>query len=190
MTPRVLSTWSTVYQIPHEDVPVPLPIGRPIPNMRAYILNANKHPVPIGILGELYLAGEGITIGYFNQPQMTNERFVEHTIMPALTERLYRTGDLAQYLPDGTIQFLGRVDNQVKIRGYRIELGEVETALKTHPDIQQVVTVARSINHNETQTEDTANLVDKLNELDSDIALQLLTDIEQLSASQVDALIK
>jgi acyl carrier protein len=105
-----------------------VPIGKPIPNATLYLLDGQQQPVPIGVPGEIYIGGAGIVPGYWRQPALTAERFVQ---LPWLgQQRLYRTGDLGRFLPDGSVQFLGRVDQQVKIRGYRVELGEIEVALK------------------------------------------------------------
>ncbi|MGI6168579.1 MAG: amino acid adenylation domain-containing protein [Christensenellales bacterium] len=103
-------------------------IGSPLFNVKAYILDAHKNPVPIGIPGELYIGGAGIARGYINKPDLNAERFVDNPIFPG--EKLYRTGDLTRWYPRGEIEFLGRIDQQIKIRGYRIELGEIESRLK------------------------------------------------------------
>jgi aspartate racemase len=118
-----------------------VPIGRPIANTRAYVLDAQLQPVPTGVVGELCVAGDGLARGYLNRPELTSERFVAAPF-PEEPGRLYRTGDRARYLPDGSIEFLGRSDHQVKIRGYRVELGEIEVALGRHPAVRQVVVVA------------------------------------------------
>jgi amino acid adenylation domain-containing protein len=119
-------------------------IGRPIANTRVYILDNHTQPVPIGIRGELWIGGDGLASGYLNQPELTAERFIADPFNPAPDSRMYRTGDFARYMSDGSIQFLGRLDEQVKIRGYRIELGEVETSLMRHPAVRQAVVVAQT----------------------------------------------
>ncbi len=120
-----------------------VPIGRPIDNLEAYILDARQEPVPVGAAGELYLGGAGVARGYWEQPERTAERFLPHPHATQPGARLYRTGDLARRLPDGSIEFLGRVDHQVKIRGFRIELGEIESVLRRHPAVQDAVVMAR-----------------------------------------------
>lgn len=117
-------------------------IGRPIDNTTVYILDQNRQPVPIGVPGELCTGGDGLARGYLNRKDLTDERFIPNPFGPG---KLYRTGDLAQYLPDGNIVFLGRIDNQVKIRGNRIEPGEVENVLSQHPSVRDCVTLAREV---------------------------------------------
>ncbi|EHS59970.1 non-ribosomal peptide synthase/polyketide synthase [Paenibacillus sp. Aloe-11] len=116
-------------------------IGTTIPTLRAYILDEQRRPQPIGIPGELYVAGEGLARGYLNRPELTEEKFVAHPF--AAGERMYRSGDLARWLPDGSMEYLGRIDHQVKIRGYRIELGEVEAKLLHAPSVREAVVLAR-----------------------------------------------
>jgi amino acid adenylation domain-containing protein len=125
--------------------PMPPPIGLPVrPNYQAYVLDPHLNPVPVGVTGELHLGGASVARGYLNRPALTKERFIPDPFRPG--QRLYKTGDLARRRPDGTIVFIGRVDNQVKLRGLRIELGEIETALATHPSIAQaVVTVVTNL---------------------------------------------
>ena len=118
------------------------PIGRPLDNVQAYVVDATFTPVPIGVAGELHIGGAGLARGYLGRPDLTAERFVPNPF-GAAGERLYRTGDLVRYRPDGNIDFLGRVDDQVKIRGFRIELGEIETALTRLPQLRAAVVLAR-----------------------------------------------
>jgi amino acid adenylation domain-containing protein len=119
-----------------------IPIGRPIANTRVYVLDARGEPTPVGVPGELYIAGEGVTAGYIGQPDRTAERFVAERFSSDPNAKMYRTGDLVRYLPDGNIEFLGRVDDQVKIRGFRIELGEIESVLQKHSGVKQAVVLA------------------------------------------------
>ncbi|PYX88642.1 MAG: non-ribosomal peptide synthetase [Acidobacteria bacterium] len=121
--------------------PGSVPLGRPMSNQQLYILDRYLRPVPVGVPGELCMSGAGLTQGYFNQPQQTAEKFVPNPFSTQPGARLYRTGDQARFLPDGNIEFLGRIDHQVKIRGFRVEPGEVEAILKRHPDIRQSVVV-------------------------------------------------
>jgi amino acid adenylation domain-containing protein len=120
-----------------------IPIGRPIANTQVYILDALEQPVPTGVVGELYIAGDGVRAGYLNQAERTAERFVPNLFADDPSTKMYRTGDLARYLPDGNVEFLGRGDDQVKIRGFRIELGEIETVLAKRRGIKQAVVLAR-----------------------------------------------
>src|SRR5262245_12217195 len=122
---------------------VPPTIGRPIANSQVYILDAYHNPVPIGVVGEIYIGGDGVARGYLNRPELTAERFISHSFDGKPEQRLYKTGDLARYLPDGNIEFIGRAHNQVKVRGYRIELGEIEAVLSRHPGVLEAVVVAR-----------------------------------------------
>ena len=116
-----------------------IPIGRPIANTRAYILDSQKQLVPIGLVGELYTGGDGVARGYLNRPELNAERFIPSPFVEG--DRLYKTGDQVRYLADGNIEFIGRIDHQVKIRGFRIELGEIETVLSQHPDVKQALAI-------------------------------------------------
>ncbi|MFE4130544.1 non-ribosomal peptide synthase/polyketide synthase [Peribacillus sp. YIM B13482] len=130
---------ATCYRIKKESKRVT--IGRPLPNVQAYVLDENLLPVPVGVTGELYIGGAGLARGYLNRPELTSERFIPHPFKEG--ERLYRTGDLVRYLPDGNLDYLGRMDNQVKIRGFRIELGEIEATLQEHHSVKEAVVMVR-----------------------------------------------
>ncbi len=119
------------------------PIGRPIANTQVYILDTHNQPVPIGVPGELHIGGVGLAKGYLNRPDLTEAKFISNPFSNEPGSRLYKTGDLARYLPDGNIEYLGRIDSQVKIRGFRVELGEIEAALVQHPDVREVAVICR-----------------------------------------------
>ncbi|HEY2498363.1 MAG TPA: amino acid adenylation domain-containing protein, partial [Candidatus Angelobacter sp.] len=119
------------------------PIGRPVANTQVYILDACGEPVPVGVVGEIYIAGVGVARGYVNRPELTADRFVPDPYTGKHGARMYKTGDLGRWLPDGNVEFLGRNDEQVKIRGYRIELGEIEARLRQHPGVREAVVIAR-----------------------------------------------
>lgn len=141
-------TETTTFAVCHEINSVAedaswIPIGKPISNTKVYILDPEMNLVPIGAIGELYIAGPGVARGYLNAPELTAETFVPNPFESAGYAVLYRTGDLARWLPGGAIQFLGRADDQVKIRGFRIELGEIENAIGQHPTVRETVVLAR-----------------------------------------------
>ncbi|KAG9543689.1 hypothetical protein KCV01_g25030, partial [Aureobasidium melanogenum] len=120
-------------------------IGRPIANTRLYVLDAYRQPVPLGAVGELYIGGVGVARGYWNRPDLTEERFLPDPFSAAVDARMYRSGDLVRYLPTGEVAYLGRNDEQVKIRGFRIELGEIEARLREEDGIREVAVVARDV---------------------------------------------
>ncbi|HEX4383229.1 MAG TPA: amino acid adenylation domain-containing protein, partial [Myxococcales bacterium] len=120
----------------------PSPIGRPIRDLTAYLLDGRQELVPIGVPGEIYVGGAGVALGYLNRPELTAQRFVDDPFVPG--ERLYRSGDRGRWLSDGTLEYLGRLDHQVKIRGFRIELGEIENELRNHPAVREAVVIARA----------------------------------------------
>ncbi len=126
-----------------EQAGATVPLGRPIGNTRTYVLGTDLRPVPIGVWGDLCIAGEGLSRGYLGRPDLTAERFVPDAFAAEPGGRLYRTGDVVRFRPDGLIEFLGRRDGQVKLRGFRIELGEIESALARHPAVREAVVVAR-----------------------------------------------
>ena len=142
-------TESTTFAVTHWIAHVPahathVPIGRPLSNSQAYVLDQNLQPVPVGALGELYLGGDGLAQGYWKRPELTAERFLTSPFDETGRARLYKTGDLARYRHDGVIECLGRNDGQVKIRGFRIECGEIEVFLRTHPSVTDCAIVPES----------------------------------------------
>jgi len=140
--PAEAAITATYFQCRRGDCGPSVPIGRPIANTRIHLLDANLQPVPVGVAGELFLGGVGVGRGYLNQPAATAARFVPDPFADHPGQRLYRTGDLARYLPDGNIEYLGRLDDQVEIRGVRIEPQEVEAALEKHPGVRESAVVA------------------------------------------------
>jgi amino acid adenylation domain-containing protein len=141
--PTEATVIATAHEPAADDEAAELPIGRPIANTQAYILDRSLRPVPVNVTGELYLAGVGVARGYLNQPGRTAERFLPCPFGTEPGARMYRTGDLARFRADGSIEFLGRADHQVKIRGFRIEPGEIEAVLGRHPAVREVVVLAR-----------------------------------------------
>jgi acyl-CoA synthetase (AMP-forming)/AMP-acid ligase II len=142
--PTECTTFATFYPVSGvEENARTVPIGRPISNTTAYVLDNYGNPLPVGVPGELYLGGPGVAAGYLHRPELTRERFVPDRWGAETGERLYRTGDIVKYLPDGNIEFIRRGDSQTKIRGFRIEPGEIEAVLKADPEVENAVVVAR-----------------------------------------------
>ncbi|RKG95355.1 non-ribosomal peptide synthetase, partial [Corallococcus sp. CA047B] len=135
------AAWHAVEALAADAVTVP--IGRPLSNTELYVLDAELQPVPVGVLGELYIGGDGLALGYLGRPELTAEKFVPHPFRTQAGARLYRTGDQVKQLPDGSVVYLGRLDSQVKVRGFRIELGEVESALSRCEGVSESVVVVR-----------------------------------------------
>ncbi len=132
------------YPIDWESIPTEqtgtIPLGRPLAGSQIYLLDEDQKPVPIGVPGEIYIGGNNVTRGYLNRPELTEERFI---LSPFNNQQLYKTGDRARYYPDGNLEFLGRVDHQIKLNGFRIELAEIEAVLRQHPQVEEVVVLAR-----------------------------------------------
>lgn len=138
--PTETTIWSTLYQVTTNEthgVSNTVPVGRSIANTQIYILDSELQPVPVGVIGDLYIGGDGVSRGYLNRPELTAERFIPNPFDASYT--IYKTGDIARYLPDGNIEFFGRSDQQVKVRGFRIETGEIEVRLASHPSVRQAV---------------------------------------------------
>jgi len=138
----VVTTFGAVVPAGREADAAP-PIGRPIANVQVYVLDRHMRPAPSGSPGELCIGGESLARGYRNNPGLTAEKFVRNPFPGLPSERVYKTGDLVRWLPDGQLEFLGRLDRQVKIRGHRIELGEIEAALNRHPGVRESLVLAR-----------------------------------------------
>ena len=138
--PTETTIWSTAWKVAPDE---PISIGRPLANTEVYILDSCLQPVPVGIIGELYIGGDGLARGYLNRPELTAEKFIPHPYPKEASSRLYKTGDLGRYLPDGRIEYLGRADQQVKLRGYRIELAEIELVLRSQAGVKDAVVLMR-----------------------------------------------
>ncbi|WP_422824353.1 amino acid adenylation domain-containing protein [Xenorhabdus bharatensis] len=140
--PTEITVCATVWRCPSDYQDGFIPIGRPTANTRIYLLDNDGQPVPLGVMGEIYIGGDGVTRGYLNRPDLTAERFLVDPFNQAPDARMYRTGDLARYLPDGNLVFIGRNDQQVKIRGFRIEPGEIEARLTAYPTVREAIVLA------------------------------------------------
>nr|WP_254696108.1 AMP-binding protein [Lysobacter enzymogenes] len=128
---------------PHWSGDAPAPIGRPLANTRAYVLDAQRRPLPLGAPGELYLGGAGVARGYLGRAELDAERYFPDPFDPRPGARMYRSGDTVRYREDGELLFLGRDDGQVKLRGYRIELGEIQARLREHPAVREAAVLLR-----------------------------------------------
>ena len=140
--PTETTIWSSLGEIKKGDTPIT--IGKPIGNTQLYILDRYLQPLPIGVVGELHIGGEGLALGYLNHQHLTSEKFIPDCFNSTPGMRLYKTGDSARYLPDYSIEILGRIDYQVKIHGHRIELGEIEAVLMQHPSINEAIVIVRT----------------------------------------------
>jgi non-ribosomal peptide synthetase component F len=145
--PTETTIWSAVNRIQKENDPIT--IGQPIGNTQLYILDKYMQPVPDGVVGELHIGGEGLAQGYLNRPDLTKEKFIPNPFNSGSGVRLYKTGDLARYLPDYSIEILGRTDHQVKIHGHRIELSEIASVLMQHPSINDAIVITHKENSGE-----------------------------------------
>jgi aspartate racemase len=142
--PTENTTFSCCYQIKNaENLTTSVPIGKPIANTQVYILDRQRQKVPIGVRGEIYIGGDGLAQGYLHRTDLTTERFIDNPFNPEYSAKLYKTGDLGRYLPDGNIEFLGRIDNQVKIRGFRIEPGEIESIINKYEGVRQSIVLPK-----------------------------------------------
>ncbi|MEH2283681.1 MAG: amino acid adenylation domain-containing protein [Nostoc sp.] len=148
-----------------------VPIGRPIDNTQIYVLNRDLQPTPVGVIGELYVSGDGLAKGYLHRPQLTQQRFIDNPFIPGT--KLYKTGDLARYLNDGNLEYLGRDDEQVKIRGFRVELGEMATVITQHPEVHDAVVIIND------DAENNQRLIAYIVTDKQEIGTQLLTYLQQ-----------
>jgi amino acid adenylation domain-containing protein len=189
---------STVYTDSADGHVAELPIGRPMANTQIYVLDTDMKPTGVGIAGEMYIGGDGLARGYVTDAPLTAEKFIPNPFGDRPGARLYKTGDLVMYLPDGSIEFIGRSDYQVKVRGFRIELGEIESVLKQHPGIENAVVVVSqesdwTLDKESDAGQDSAILIDEeavvrdINSLDTELAEQLFADVEQLSDDEAAA---
>jgi len=179
--------WTSVADPTLESVP----IGRPISNTRAYVLDRYGSLLPIGLVGELYLSGEGLALGYLNRPDLTAEKFVPNPFHGAGSV-MYRTGDLARWREDGNLEFVGRADSQIKLRGFRVELGEIEARLEQHPLVREAVVLVEQSSppaflwNEDDPAPDSDVLFNYLSRVDSESAEALLTAVEQTDSEQAE----
>ena len=177
--PTEATVWCTVHDVPSRTSASNVPIGRPIPGANIYIVDRHLRPLPIGIPGEICVGGDGVARGYLENPELTASRFVADPFAEDSEAHLYRTGDRARFLADGTIEFLGRIDNQVKVRGYRIEPGEVENVIASHPSVGEVAVVVRRTHSGD------ADGVE-----DDELIGELITVLEKMPADEAELLLQ
>lgn len=186
--PTEATVWATVYKTTAAESAPNVPIGKPISNTQIYILDENKKGAPIGVPGELYIGGKGVTKGYLNNADLTNKYFIPNVFNPGSSDKLYRTGDLCRYRSDGTIEFLGRKDNQVKLRGYRVELGEIQEAIQQNFKVKEVVVKLETAQKTAVEqhvTMEEALLVD-LEKMSFEEADEMLKSVEKLSDQEIE----
>ncbi|NTS40744.1 amino acid adenylation domain-containing protein [Flavisolibacter sp. BT320] len=181
------TVWATVSKTTAAESETNVPIGKPISNCQVYILDENQNRVPIGVPGELFIGGKGVAKEYFNNPALTEKNFVQNTFNPESSEKIYRTGDLCRYRPDGTIDFIGRIDNQVKIRGYRIELGEIQEAIRQNFKVREVVVKLEMVDKRaaEGKTNPEEKLLADLYKMSLSEADEILKSVEKLSDQEI-----
>lgn len=194
--PTESTVWCIAHKIQQKDAFRSIvPIGKPIKNLHAYILNDSLQKVPYGVAGELYIGGLGLASGYLNDTEKTKNAFVQNPFDNDGSERLYKTGDLARYTADGTIEFLGRKDQQVKVRGYRIELDEIEQLLHAHQEVSQAVVTVKNdidtINWEELEDVNMENLLQLVsNHITENEANEILNSIESLPEEALGVVLK
>ncbi|MBD2355237.1 amino acid adenylation domain-containing protein [Tolypothrix sp. FACHB-123] len=181
--PTEATICTTLYDVnPENATDRKTPIGRPVQNTKIYLLDENLQPVPVGIPGEIYIAGIGLARGYLNRPDLTAERFIPNPFSHQAREYLYKTGDRAKYLPDGNLEILGRLDSQIKFRGFRVELGEIESVLRQNPLVQDAVVLLREDIPSEQRL--VAYLVTNKNNPHLDTEISTTAEVEYLSQIQ------
>jgi amino acid adenylation domain-containing protein len=186
--PTEATVWATAYRLTPADSELNVPIGKPTSNSQIYILDTDQNRVPVGVSGEIYIGGKGVAKGYFNNSALTNKYFIQNTFNPESSDDLYRTGDLARYRSDGTIEFLGRIDNQVKVRGYRVELGEIQEAIKQNFKVREVVIKLETIQKTAAERDATTaeTLLENLEKMSFEEADEILKSVEKLSAGEIE----
>ena len=194
--PTEATVWSTVYECNNDIKTTTVPIGNPLPDTQIYILSPTLKPVPIGVPGELFIGGNGLTEGYLNRSELTHDKFI---LNPFAREnngqgRLYRTGDIVKFFPDGNLEFLGRNDNQVKIRGFRIELDEIANVVRQHPSVKEAIVTAEDRSETPSSINgDAVNTMSNLPDLEEMVPLidpntmeTMLSEIEGLSDAEAE----